>query len=199
MFGIPFKYLIIKDKNNQILASGKIAGRKTISEKYEFNHVSVDGRYFFNLDSKDFIFEFKNSVVEEKIFDGSLEYTEWADSFFKPNQNIYRDKDIDELDEEVKLLVKCLNRITGVTTIGSCCGHGEKILYVDFIISDLSAIAKLEYLISHYYIDDFDLLYDSTRFIVDGNIVLTLQSKKIGEEAFRASDSLAEKILETVS
>lgn len=197
-FGLDLEYLTIKDSSGKLLASGKIKGRKTVSgaSKYsvKFDHVSVDGRYFFNRKSKNFQFVFSANVVEDKPFDGSLPYQDWRMNWVYPNEDIYKDNTSDELDEEVKLLVKCLNDIDGIETTCSCCGHGKYNLYVDFDVNKVEPIMKLEFLIFQEFHDDFELLYDAERVACTDKAVLTLRSKKKGKKAYEAAKAFALKL-----
>lgn len=203
MFGLDFDYLIIKDLNGKVLASGKVVGRKTISRcEHAFNHVSVDGNFYFNLDSKQFIFEKKNKPVDLVKFDDkntSFNVVAWQDSNEIVDADIYRDNDINELDDEVSFLVECLNRLEGLTTTCSCCGHGEFNLYVDFILTDLKPLLILEYLISKEFRKDFNLLFDKDRVIADDSINLTLSSAGKGRIAYLAANKLAMRIYELSS
>lgn len=198
-FGLPGEYLIIKDRFGKILSSGRVIGNKKNAGDKTFNHVSVDGLFYFNLESKDFVFEFKKDFVKTKQFDGSLDFTPWEDALDKPYQDIYKDKCFNIIDKEVSLLVKCLNKIHGLETFGSCSGHGVRNLYVDCVISDLNAIILLESVIMTYFIKDFDLLFVSDRFLFDGKVNLTLKSKNVGDLAYKAAENLSLKILESLS
>lgn len=203
MFGLDFDYLIIKDLNGKVLASGKVVGRKTISRcEHAFNHVSVDGNFYFNLDSKQFMFEKKNKPVDLVKFDDkntSFNVVAWQDSNEIVDADIYRDNDINELDDEVSFLVECLNRLEGLTTTCSCCGHGEFNLYVDFILTDLKPLLILEYLISKEFRKDFNLLFDKDRVIADDSVNLTLSSAGKGRIAYLAANKLAIRLYELTS
>lgn len=203
MFGLDFDYLIIKDLNGKVLASGKVVGRKTISRcEHAFNHVSVDGNFYFNLDSKQFMFEKKNKPVDLVKFDDkntSFNVVAWQDSNEIVDADIYRDNDINELDDEVSFLVECLNRLEGLTTTCSCCGHGEFNLYVDFILTDLKPLLILEYLISKEFRKDFNLLFDKDRVIADDSVNLTLSSAGKGRIAYLAANKLAMRLYELSS
>ena len=203
MFGLNFDFLTIKDLHGNILASGKVVGRKTISRcEAKFNHVSVDGNFYFNLDSDNFIFEKSNKPVEQKFFNNEqyhLNVVDWCYSNEIIDADIYRDNNIDELDEEVSFLVECLNKLEGLTTTCSCCGHGEFNLYVDFILTDLKPLMILEYLISKEFRKDFNLLFDKNRVIVDDNVNLTLSSTCKGSRAYFAANEFAKRIYELTS
>ena len=203
MFGLDFDYLTIKDLNGNVLASGKVVGRKTISRcEHAFNHGSVDGNFYFNLDSKQFLFDKRSKPVDLVKFenrDNLFNVVDWKDSSEIVDADIYRDNDIDELDEEVSFLVECLNRLEGLTTTCSCCGHGEFNLYVDFVLTDLKPLLVLEYLISKEFRKDFNLLFDKDRVIADDSVKLTLSSAGKGRIAYFAANKLAIRLYELTS
>ena len=199
MFGFRNDYAIIKDKKGKILASGKIKGRKVLSGDLIFDHVSVDGNFFFKLDSGNFDFEFTDNAVEEKPFDGSLVYFNWFDCDEHVDADIFFDHDKKELDKEVELLVECLNRLDGIETVCSCSGHDEIPLFVDFTFTKVLPVQILENLITHEFLGKFNLLFDVGRYRVDDMVVLSLKTIEIGKPAYSVAEELALKLYEITS
>ena len=199
MFGFNHKYVVIKDKNNKVLSSGTIKGRKVLSDTLHVNQISADGKFYFNLDSDAFVFEFTNQPVEEIAFDRSLPFKDWYKCEDNLDVDIFRENDETELDEEVELLVKCLNEFDGIETISSCSGHEERPLYVDFIVSQTKPIACIEYLITNKFLGEVILLFDSSRCRNDAEAVLTLKTVDIGEKAYSVAKSLAMELYEMIN
>lgn len=50
----------------------------------------------------------------------------------------YMDFEIEDLDGEVRELVLALNRLPGIQTTGSCCGHGKEPYQIWFMVTDPS-------------------------------------------------------------
>lgn len=52
-----------------------------------------------------------------------------------------------DLDPEVLELCTALNALTGITTYGSCCGHGDLPVHVSFVYREPQDLADLLYLL----------------------------------------------------
>jgi hypothetical protein len=59
-----------------------------------------------------------------------------------------------DLDKECLALCVALNKVPGVQTIGSCCGHGRRPYRIFFVVSRLDALALIAYEARHATRDD---------------------------------------------
>ena len=138
---------IIDNTSSQIIAAGKIINRKDCNYDKEYNCISFDNRWFFNLNNNE---KFRAEENPEQIvveFDSehtSYRLCYWNEKdYVNTSVDVFRDYDITELDPEVKDLVYVLNELTGIETVNSCCGHGDFPLSVTIQFSALQSIGLL--------------------------------------------------------
>src|SRR5262245_11443287 len=59
-----------------------------------------------------------------------------------------------DLDKECRALCVALNKLPGVHTISSCCGHGRRPYWIFFVVSRLDALVSIAYEARHATRDD---------------------------------------------
>lgn len=103
--------------------------------------------------------------------------------------DVYIDYPVTELDSEVVSLVKSLNLIPGITTKGSCCGHGKEELWVSFIVENISYVKKLSCFLDKniWHEISLDRSDPQARLFI-------IKTKEFGEKAYKAADDLAKKL-----
>jgi len=101
----------------------------------------------------------------------------------------------DDIDKECIKLCKAMNRLTGVTTQFSCCGHGESSFSIVFFCKNVNISYLMPIVID--LPDDWSCSIDVTstgkgrttlpRFVL-------LSGSKIGEIAYKDANDIADKI-----
>ena len=165
--------------------------------------ISFDNKYFFQISKKDFIYE-KNNDSSEVIpfdiskFENKYEIELWSNYPKHNNFSIYRERDITELDPEVKNLVYSLNKIKGIRTVGSCSGHSKYPLWVDIDFMDIVGLEVITKILYAYFNETFKLTTNtrvSTSATSNEKVtIMTLETISIGEDAFKLADKFAKKI-----
>ena len=199
------EYIRIIDNDSKIIiAQGKIINKKIRGQyhnedksAYIYEDIfmpSVDNKHFFNSKSKKLVFEYIDEKVETYVNIPSDYIVEkWKHYKFNRESDIYIDKDIFGIDEEVKRLVQSLNKIQYIETVGSCSGHGEYPLYVDIKFFDFQKFILFTRLINNKFFDKFVLKTSPSIKQIDFNcVILRLESIQIGEEAYNSANRLAQ-------
>lgn len=194
------QHFTIVDKNTyKTIATGIVKNVKKTYVKddkvcFDIDCISFDNKYYFNKNSDNLLFiETDNN---DQFFDKELlqEYQceRWIDVAKNNEADIYIEHDINELDKEVVALVTILNKINGIETIGSCCGHGDYPLYINLNINDFKALILLIKLIANKFVNDFKIT-TSPRIIQsdNNNIQLSLECYYSGEPAYQKALELA--------
>ena len=172
---------------------------KLLIEKTVVIMISFDNRWFFNLNKID-TFKIEDNPEQQTLEFNSEHFTYvilyWNEKDqYNYKADIYRDYDITELDPEVKLLVYTLNKLTGIETINSCCGHNDFPLSVTIQFSALQSIGLLVKIICKKFKNDFVL---STSAGIQNNsldrVLLELHTTKKGKEAYEKANELAEEL-----
>lgn len=185
---------IINRFTGKIIAAGKIINIKSIPVKC----ITFDNRYFFNLKKKILYKCIFCDYCDEIKFD-NIKYKNkivlWKNSSIYPNALVYREYDINELDEEIKELVYAINDIP-IRTCGSCCGHGTMYAWVDICFTNFNQIRRI---IDILNINDFKNKFTLETFydIVNEDsdvITLRLKTNKIGKEAYKDINELVKYI-----
>ena len=177
-------YLTIVDKNTkEIIAAGKIVCIKELPELL----ISFDFKHFFitrDNDLFDIILSDEKTVIgfNKKYQNKTHPYTKYKDN---PNEYIYLEHDINELDQEIAPLVYILND-AGYKTTGSCCGHGKIQAWIHILFDNM---IQLQFLLSILSKEKFKFGFTlgTSTDIMNTNvntIVLALQTTKIGKEAY---------------
>lgn len=194
------QHFTIIDKNTyKTIASGIVKNMKKTYVKndkvcFDIDCISFDNKYYFNKASNNFLFIETNS--DNQSFNEELlknyQCEKWIDAIKNNKADIYIEHDINELDDEVKALVTALNKINGIETMGSCCGHGNYPLYVDLNINEFKALILLIKLIANKFNNDFKIT-TSPRIVQsdNNNIQMTLECYHIGESAYKKATELA--------
>jgi hypothetical protein len=78
--------------------------------------------------------EFLEKAIAKQ--DADLESTE---------QETMSEKIYEEMDEEVIPLCRALNGLDGITTVESCCGHGDRPFLIWFIVDNVDDVAPVCY------------------------------------------------------
>lgn len=194
------KYLKILDKkSNSIVASGKIVFQKEGTDEFKDQPllVSLDNKYFYNINGTKhyycIILDNEISLQQNIPSNYKIKRYRWMK---KPpyNADIYRDFGIDELDKDVEPLVKALNKIDGITTVGSCSGHFVKELWVDMYVLYTQSYELLKFIIKEFE-KHFELNIKSD-FSENRQMMLELKSKHKGYTAYKYSNQLSQYIEE---
>lgn len=103
-----------------------------------------------------------------------------------------------EMDAECVPLCDAINSIGGLTTVESCCGHGEKPFCVFFNVASLEKLPVLLYYLSPCHIG---FKWDCKAYTgCSGKTArFYIESRSIGEEAYREANLIAEKIREALA
>ena len=177
-----------------------------VFEKFNQNYISFDNKYFFNLNSKRFTY--KLTTGKKRIpFNVDIIHN-YITKPFRVNKRvaaeIYVERNENELDKEVEPLVHILNKIDGITTQGSCCGHNRSPLWVYMTATNLKSFLFLYNIITDdKFINTFDitLKYNNNSAERMRCIMLQITTKDniIGKKAYQASDKLVEEITSRMS
>lgn len=170
-------------KTGEVFAAGQI-----ISTKKQ-GLISFDNTLFFIEDGNPRYNVEANPehIVKELTGIDMLNVAMYVDLF--NGIDVYIDYPITELDSEVVSLVKSLNLIPGITTKGSCCGHGKEELWVSFIVENISCVKKLSCFLDKnvWYEISLDRSDPQARLFI-------IKTKEFGEKAYKAADNLAKKL-----
>lgn len=194
---------IIDNKSNEILVAGKIVNLKEQIDSnidVDFYLISFDDKHFFNEQGTK---NYRIEPNEEKII---IEYKEVPSHYYvvmykdvftdkDASADVFIEYDIYELDEEVVHLVKSLNNICGLKTIGSCSGHNEMQLWITILFTNFSSIKFLTDILEKKFKDKFVLSTTCNhRNSNPESIVFTLISNEIGQLAYKDAEYLASYI-----
>lgn len=182
---------IIDKKTNTIIFAGII---KNIKKQ---GFISFDNKFFFReIGTSKYIVEdnLEKLVIDTEIPD-FYDIVPYRGHNKNKTADVFRDFDITELDKEVEDLVFALNKIDGLITTGSCCGHGCEDLYVCFLIYKTDALVFLNKVLTLFK-KDFVLHDKSNNFFNnnDDTTMLELHSTTWGEPAYKAAARLAKYI-----
>lgn len=109
--------------------------------------------------------------------------------------DVYIENTYDEIDIEIKPLCDILNKIPGIKTISSCCGHNEQNAFINIKFDNLNSMV---YLLKILSIDIFRLKFslstDKTIIYTESadRPILKLKTTKIGNDAYKDLDRLFE-------
>lgn len=188
-------YVTIK-YNSRIICQGKIVSYKLCCGNRDVCLISVDNKYFFNVNNKHIHINLSGKPCEnylnlENIRVIPFRYCNW----FR-NAVVYREYTINELDKEVEHLVNVLNQYSFIDTTGSCSGHGRHKLWVNLKISDFHQLHELINLFSHGspFQEDWVLRTDKTLGRTKDTIQLRLECNHKGKRAYRCAELLANYI-----
>ena len=203
----------IKDSGTkEIIARGNVCAAKIKSPVMgDVRLISFDRKVFFNVQSDRFI------ITSEGEGEPEIPFTKWDDYSWSPwmghdniPKDIYRDFGIDELDPPMVEIVKELNQWRGVSTSGSCCGHGHSPAWISINFADIFSMSKIIYsLHSSYFpeicgkfciilspddccplpvMDDDICELNTVDFTGEQVISLTVATRMSGEEAYKLMD-----------
>lgn len=194
-------YKIIDIKTNAIICAGKITFIKQTKDMPIL--ISFDNKFFFNSEgtSKYKVVKSDTEVdvpLLRNIILESYKICLYEDYFNYPDYDIFREYDINELDEPVIKLVTILNKFDDIETTGSCCGHGDNYLWVDIMFHSLSSINLIidllnddkwnnKFILSNYYTNKNKSNY---------SVMLHLRSFTKGEESYKDASLLADDLQE---
>lgn len=129
-------YAVITDKNTgKVATQGCVKWAKVYhgnEDIHERSLISTDNKYFFHRSGTD---KYSVEILGKKEIDfkqfSPKDFKEYVsepwitDSKITTNIDYYIEHSEKELDPEIKPLVELLNKIPGVETTGSCCGHNK--------------------------------------------------------------------------
>ena len=192
---------IFDSETNELICSGKVISSKdcflhgnTLCRNIYF--VSVNNKCFFNTYSK----KFKICVCPEQLDIYIGDISKYSQKHLRnATKKEYRtldiifDDDINGLDKEVINLVTALNKIDGIKTDGSCCGHNEWKLWVSCQFFTVEALSMLLKIIYDKFPNDFMICSSKSRSQnTPGAVGLTIISCKKGQPAYDKANELAE-------
>jgi hypothetical protein len=99
------------------------------------------------------------------------------------------------LDSECVALCTALNRLPGIYTYESCCGHGQRPYWIWFRMNEdgIAGLSLLAELLCSRHVD-FGFEVKLTFNMTFSKLAFLLESKNIGSEAFQNAERLAEAI-----
>lgn len=163
--------------------------------------ISFDNKYFFNIESDRFdITETDNEEIiklDENFLTNNYNIILWKHSYLHLKESVFRDFTIEELYKEVEKLVKVLNKIQYVTTVGSCCGHGNECLWVDMICHNFNSLIDIVNICTNKKFSDyFDIiiLENENKIEKHKSIMIKLTTKQdiVGDVAYKYANELAD-------
>jgi hypothetical protein len=103
-----------------------------------------------------------------------------------------------DLDKECLSLFFALNRIPGVRTTESCCGHGRSPYHMWMMADSPDALYAIGRALDRRYYGNGTnwTLQVTTTDLKERRTQFLLESKVLGRKAYRAADKLAEDILD---
>lgn len=103
----------------------------------------------------------------------------------------------ENIDLECIDLCNAINTLEGLTTIDSCCGHGDREFSVFFIADSLNALPTLL-----YHCDPCHVGFQWDCFVrtdcAMSPVTFKLRSRSVGDIAFQEANIIAEQILQFV-
>lgn len=155
--------------------------------------ISFDTKYFFNVNSPKFLIKTSCQGIS-KAFDANLLQKYVYAQYNAKHVNlsdVYIENTIDELDQEVRQLVRVLNLLPNVRTSGSCSGHGIEPLWVSMTFRDVYAIKIIASILYDRFRNEFVLSTLNSRLqnTKDG-VELALISLQTGEKAYKNAERL---------
>ena len=191
------KYIVI-EYQNKIICQGKIISTKLNNNKYDMLLVSIDNKYFFNLNNTDITYYIEINKIENNIDLSNIKIVKWKESIDNLNSIVYEENTIDELDKECIALVTAMNKIPHIFTTGSCCGHITREYYIDFHCNDFYILKSFLDLFNYMgkFKEDWIVSTDHHIYTTENDIVLELLCKHKGQKAYEAADCLAKYLNE---
>lgn len=189
--------------NNTIIAAGQIIDQKTtIDGVISMQLISFDYKYFFKIDGNKnkYIVDITDKFIKNIIFNKdnyqlNIEHWHNAIDTYMNDIDIYVENTYDEIDIEIKPLCDVLNKINGITTISSCCGHNEQNAFINIKFNTLDSMLYLLKILSlDVFRLNFILSSDKTIIYTDlaDKPILKLKTIKIGDLAYQDINRLYE-------
>lgn len=187
-------YILIKYKDNYI-ASGLVKTTKLNCAHKDMLLVSFDNKYFYNLNHEDIRYTIveKELPLHQELDDVPI--TLWRNCSKKPNEPVYKEYTIDELDKECVHLVSAMNKLLHIKTHGSCSGHDCGPTWVDFECDNFRALQLFTYLFNYKgkFKDDWYVSIHYSLYTTNTNsIPLRLSCKYSGRKAYKCAEDLAQ-------
>ncbi len=188
-------YMKVSTLAGEVITSGKVVNQKnmcTVKSEYVYlgNWLSTDNNYFFNINSNNFVIDVTLDVLPEvavkKDLLKDLTVKEWmklVNRFTTVRKakrkaekiDVFTDKGLDEADIEIKEFLYFLNRIPGVTTISSCCGHNKHPMYISFVIDSrnseraVDTFQKMFFVLHKLLLENLIFIRADTHHFIGGN------------------------------
>lgn len=201
---------IIDISSNEILVAGQVSKRKENYEMIEddkkiphqFSCISFDDRWFFSetTNANHFSIEPNEEHLIKPLNINSMpSYYKIVHSnyaFENADADIFREQNLQELDEEIKGLVESLNLFDGAVTTSSCCGHGISPAWVDIQFNDIKFLGLLiKILNKESYRYNFVLRTDTgIQNSYYQKPILKLITVNKGKEAYKIIDKLSKEL-----
>jgi hypothetical protein len=98
-----------------------------------------------------------------------------------------------DVDEECVALCNAMNRLPGITTIGSCCGHGQDWYSICFVAVSLEHLPDLLYWFDGCHSGEYGWQCVVSTDCGKSPVTFTIEGP-IGERAYRGADVIANYI-----
>ena len=120
------------------------------------------------------------------------------------NDIIYNTEGPGAFDPEVVKICKAMNCLPGIETFESCCGHGTQPFMIFFRVHPTERNEGLFILtrsVDNRYFKhgfDWDIILTASDMYNDGYLPITyiLESKTMGDEAYKQADDLVDNIID---
>lgn len=196
---------VFDNRLKKIICSGVVKQWKTVGEEYVFS--SIDGIYFFKeTPSKNSKFKILKNFIDEEIKLESIpdDYNivlwnhrwiinrEYNKKLNLKNEDKYLiDPEYIDVYEEIPYDIECiplintLNKIPGITTVTSCCGHGRIHFQICCYCQNFDSLIKMSNLLP----DDVHICISNKYHIQQRTdaISFCVEIMKIGQEAYDLS------------
>lgn len=98
------------------------------------------------------------------------------------------------IDPEVVRLCNAMNKVNGIRTCESCCGHGKHPFMIWFYAQRMSSLAKIAH--AFLYFSERPRSWEIVTDVPSGSgvNVFFVQSRATGDRAYRQANSIAEAI-----
>jgi hypothetical protein len=142
--------------------------------------------------------QFRTKPVQ--LSENSMEYAEETGRLLREyKENVCFNCGSCDVDKEIKKLCHSLNRVPGIRTFESCCGHEEEPIRIWFTADEVESLREIAQLTDNRYAkesnDDFTCIVE---FSDKRGPVFLLQSKGMAEGSYKNGEKLAKEIIKMV-
>lgn len=98
-----------------------------------------------------------------------------------------------DIDKKCALLCETINKLPGIRTVESCCGHGEDVMRIYIMVDELKNLAPLL-----YYIDSCHVGFDwDCKVYTDCGMCFPrfyIESHSVGKKAYEEANEIAKEL-----